>query len=67
MVFVPAAKPSKTAADDQGGDADTPDSKHSHYSDGHGIDFDYTERLQHLPQRPPKEEIQHAHEQEKSE
>jgi len=64
MMFISPAKPSERSANDKNSNTDAPDCKYSHYRDGHGIDLDHTERLERIPQRPPKEEIQHAHEQE---
>jgi hypothetical protein len=63
MVFIPMPKPSERPAYPKNGDADAPDRKRSHYCDWQIIGTCQTERLQHIPERPPKEKIQDAHEQ----
>ena len=63
MLFISSAKPSERTAHHKGSDADTPDRKNSHYRDWQRIDASQTERLQHVPQGRPQEEIQHANEQ----
>jgi hypothetical protein len=45
MVFISATKPSERSAHQKDSNADTPDCKHSHYRDRHGVDFDQTEGL----------------------
>jgi hypothetical protein len=67
MMFISAAKPSERSAHQKDSDADTPDRKHSHYRDRHGIDLDHTEGLQRIPQWPPNDEIQHARKQKEGE
>src|SRR5262245_57012690 len=67
VMFISPAKPPERATHDKDSYADAPNRKHSHYCNRHSINFDDTEGLQRLPQRPPKEEIQHAREQEERE